>query len=186
MRTTPPAPEEGASRGIYLGLGSNLGDRRAHLEAGLRLLAARGARPVSCSSIYLAEPAGAPPQGDFLNLVARVDTDLSPQRLLAVALEVEAIVGPRHRGPGGPHPRRLDVDLLLFGSRRLRTPRLSLPHPSLHLRRFVLVPLAELAPRLVVPGRGRSVEDLLASCRDPAAVVRYLPPPATPSRRGAP
>ena len=169
-------------RGVYLALGSNLGDRLGHLRAGLVGLARRGARPVTCSPVYRTAPVGGPPQGDFLNLVLEVETALHPWALLQAALETEASAG-RDRSPAEPGrppvrwgPRSLDVDVLLYQARILEAKDLQIPHPRLHLRRFVLVPLADLAAGRLHPVARRTIGDLLAGCADRSAVVRQGPP----------
>jgi 2-amino-4-hydroxy-6-hydroxymethyldihydropteridine diphosphokinase len=135
----------------YLGLGSNVGDRRGHLRAALDLLGEHGVEVEAVSSAYETEPVGEIlEQPDFLNAAARISTELEPETLLDVckAIEVEQgrmLAGPRH----GPRP--LDVDLLLLGDLELRSERLVLPHPQVTARRFVLVPLLELDPDLTLP-----------------------------------
>ena len=141
------------------GLGSNLGDRAAHLDlavAGLRTLG-----PVRVSSYHETEPVG-PPQPRYLNAAAVVETDLPPESLLAFGDGLEARAG-RVRTPGDRWgPRTLDVDLLLYGDRIVETPELAVPHPGLAERLFVLAPLAEIAPDWIVPGLGRTVQELHA------------------------
>jgi 2-amino-4-hydroxy-6-hydroxymethyldihydropteridine diphosphokinase len=135
----------------YLGLGSNVGDPAAHLRAALELLPGRGVEVEAVSSTYLTEPVGEIlDQPDFLNAAARIRTDLEPEALLDACKAVEAERGrafdaPRHS------PRPLDVDLLLLGDLELRSERLTLPHPEVTGRRFVLVPLLELDPDLTLP-----------------------------------
>jgi 2-amino-4-hydroxy-6-hydroxymethyldihydropteridine diphosphokinase len=146
----------------YLGLGSNLGDRRSHLERAVDALRHHEVTVEASSSVYETEPVGEViDQPDFLNACLRVRTALSPEQLLDLCKQVEREVG---RTPGGPRhgPRPIDVDLLLLGDRRHRSGRLQLPHPDLAERRFVLVPLLELAPDLVLPD-GRPARDALAA-----------------------
>ena len=139
------------SRVGYLGLGSNVGDRAAHLRAAIELLPAHGVEVEAVSSTYETEPVGEIlDQPDFLNAAARVRTRLAPLALLDAckAVEVEGgriFGGPRHG------PRTLDVDVLLLGGIELESERLTLPHPQVTSRRFVLVPLLELDPDLALP-----------------------------------
>ncbi len=158
----------------YLGLGANLGDRRANLALALARLAASGAvRVVRCSSLYETAPVG-PAQPDFLNAAAQVESALAPLALLALCKEVERELG---RAPDGPRwgPRPLDLDLLLAGPGVgvLSLPELQLPHLLMHERAFALVPLAEIAPQALHPVLGKSVASLLAdlAARDPAALA---------------
>jgi 2-amino-4-hydroxy-6-hydroxymethyldihydropteridine diphosphokinase len=153
---------------VYLGLGSNLGDREAHLEKGLASLRAAGVRLTAVSSIYETEPVGGPSQGPYLNLVAAGDTLLSPEALLEAALAAEQDAG-RVRTVRNA-ARTLDVDVLFHGDLVQRGPRLTLPHPRLHERRFVLVPLGELAPAWRHPLLDLTVAELLAECPDRARV----------------
>jgi len=125
---------------VYLGLGSNLGDREGHLGRGLEALGARGVRVTAVSGLYETEPVGGPAQGPYLNLAAGAETALSPEALLEAALEAEAEAG-RVRTVRNA-PRTLDVDILFYGDLVRRTGHLTVPHPRLHERRFVLVPLA--------------------------------------------
>ncbi len=144
----------------YLGLGSNVGDRHAHLRAALDLLGEHGVEVEAVSSAYETEPVGEIlDQPDFLNAAARIRTELDPEALLDVckAIEVEQgrmLAGPRHG------PRSLDLDLLLLGDLEVESERLRLPHPQVTARRFVLVPLLELDPELALPN-GRRLADAL-------------------------
>lgn len=157
----------------YLALGSNLGERRAQLRGAREALAAAGAvRVTAASPLYETEPVGGPAgQPSYLNAVLRVETTLSPRALLDCCLAVEARFGRRRLEPWGP--RTLDVDLLFYGREILGGPGLVVPHPRLHERRFVLVPLADLAPALLHPVLGRSIRQLLADL-DVAEDVRRL------------
>lgn len=155
----------------YLGLGSNVGDPAGHLRAALDLLEAEGIEVEAVSSAYVTEPVGdILDQPDFLNAAVRIRTELEPEVLLAACKRVEAERGrsfdaPRH----GPRP--LDVDLLLLGDLELRTDRLTLPHPEVTSRRFVLVPLLELDPGLALPD-GTRLADALAALPEGQRVER--------------
>ena len=158
----------------FVGLGSNVGDRLAALRAAIRDLDGPGVRVVAASPVYATEAhvlPGAAPQPDHLNAVLRLETALGAHALLARLHAAERAAG---RDPSAPRwsPRPLDADLLLFGTETLDRPGLVVPHPRLAARRFVLAPLADLAPDLVVPGTGRRVADLLAACPDAARIAR--------------
>jgi 2-amino-4-hydroxy-6-hydroxymethyldihydropteridine diphosphokinase len=152
----------------YLAFGSNLGDREANLRAGVQGLARRGLRPDLLSSIWETEPVDSPEPLWFLNLVARVRTSLPPLALLDLLLEIEREVG-RVRTVRNA-PRLLDLDLLLWGDTVLETDRLVLPHPRMWTRRFVLEPLAEIAPDATDPRTGRAVAEALRVLADPSVV----------------
>ncbi len=134
----------------FLGLGSNIGERRANLQAAVDQLIAHRLRVLASSSVYDTEPVGLVlDQPDFLNACVAIETELGPERLLGVCKEIERAVG---RTAGVRHgPRVIDVDLLLLGARKLRSGPLTLPHPEVTSRRFVLVPLLELDPELALP-----------------------------------
>ena len=158
----------------YLGLGSNVGDREAHLRAAIAALGDAGVEVEAVSSAYETEPVGEVlDQPDFLNAAVRVRTDLEPEALLDLCKEIEAGRGreldaPRHS------PRPLDVDLLLLGDLELSTERLTLPHREARSRRFVLVPLLELDPDLALPD-GTRLDDALAALGDGEEVERAGP-----------
>ena len=144
----------------YVALGSNLGDREAHLASAVAALRrSRGVRSVELSPVYETEPVGPPPQGRYLNAVARLLTALGPRALLLRLLEIEREAG-RERGPVRDRPRTLDLDLLLYGTCTVALPDLEVPHPRLHERAFVLAPLRDLAPDLVHPVLGETVRAL--------------------------
>lgn len=168
----------------YVGLGSNLGDRLAHLRGAVAALRrTHGIDVVAASSVY-ESPAhrlpGQAPSGDYLNAVVALDTSLTPEALLDRLLAIETAAGRTRPVPWAP--RTLDLDLLLHGDTRRRSPRLTLPHPRLALRRFVLAPLADLAPDLLIPGlempegdvpnTDMPVSALLTACPDPGPCVR--------------
>lgn len=145
----------------YVGLGANLGDREATLRRALDLLGAReGVAVDAVSTLRETEPVGFLDQPRFLNGAVRLETELSPRELLAALLEVERELGRDRSGPRFG-PRTVDLDLLLYGEVELDEDGLTVPHPRLHERGFVLEPLAELAPGLVVPGLG-PLETLLS------------------------
>ena len=146
----------------YLGLGSNVGDRQAHLRAAVEQLGEHGVEVDSVSSLYETEPVGEViDQPDFLNAVARIRTGLEPHELLDVCKAIEVEQG-RMLGGQRHGPRPLDVDVLLLGDLELQTDRLTLPHPQVTSRRFVLEPLLELAPDLELPDGTRLADSLAA------------------------
>jgi 2-amino-4-hydroxy-6-hydroxymethyldihydropteridine diphosphokinase len=161
----------------WIGLGANLGEPERALIAALAALAALpGTRLAAASSPWRSAPVDA--QGpDFLNAVAGLDTSLAPEALLDALLAIEHEAG-RER-PYRNAPRVLDLDLLLYGDARLESPRLSVPHPRMHERAFVLAPLLELAPAIAVPGRGAASE--LLSRTTEQRLVRQAPPPGWPT-----
>ena len=137
----------------FIALGANLGDPAATVKAAFAALAnLPESRIVHCSSLYRTAPVGITEQPEFVNAVAQLDTDLAPEALLDALLEIEQRFGRIRAERNGP--RTLDLDLLLYGDQFVSLPRLTLPHPRLHLRAFVLYPLAEIAPNLQIPGRG--------------------------------
>jgi 2-amino-4-hydroxy-6-hydroxymethyldihydropteridine diphosphokinase len=149
------------SRTCYLGLGSNVGDREGHLRAALRQLREHGIEVEATSSLYETEPVGEIlDQPDFLNAAVRVSTDLEPEGLLDLCKAIEVEQG-RMMGAPRHGPRPLDLDLLLMGDLELETERLTLPHPEVTSRRFVLVPLLELDPELTLPDGTRLGEALV-------------------------
>jgi 2-amino-4-hydroxy-6-hydroxymethyldihydropteridine diphosphokinase len=146
----------------YLGLGSNVGDSAGHLRAAVELLSERGVEVEAVSSVYVTEPVGEVlDQPDFLNAAIRIRTELEPEALLDLCKAVEAERGRSFEAPRHS-PRPLDVDLLLLGDLELKTKRLTLPHPEVTSRRFVLAPLLELDPELTLPN-GTRLADALAA-----------------------
>jgi 2-amino-4-hydroxy-6-hydroxymethyldihydropteridine diphosphokinase len=163
---------ESVEERVYVAMGSNLGDRDANLAAGLAALrATKGVEVVAVSPLYETDPVGPPPQGSYLNGAIELATTLAPDALLERLLEIEVSRG-RTRGPDRNAPRTLDLDLLLYGDRKLVGPDLEIPHPRLAERAFVLEPLSDLAPDLIHPTLGETIEALACGVRDPAAVRR--------------
>jgi 2-amino-4-hydroxy-6-hydroxymethyldihydropteridine diphosphokinase len=152
---------------VYIGLGSNLADPRVQVENGLHALAGLAkTRLVRSSRLYRSAPWGRADQPEFVNAVAELDTTLAPQALLDALLGIERQAG-RERDSTRWGPRVLDMDILLYGDLVLDTPGLHVPHPHLHERVFVLMPLCEIAPELQIPGKGRA--DVLLSQLDATA-----------------
>ncbi len=144
---------------VYLGLGSNLGDRRANLKSALRTLT-RGARGIVCSSAYETAPKGFQLQPAYYNAACRIWTTMDLFQLLARIRDVETCLGRNRSFPNAP--RTVDVDILLAGDTVMTTPILTLPHPRMAERAFVLEPLAEIAPQARHPGSGLSIASLVA------------------------
>jgi 2-amino-4-hydroxy-6-hydroxymethyldihydropteridine diphosphokinase len=154
----------------YLGLGSNIGDREQNLKDALAKLAAPDLRVARLSSVYETEPVGFTAQRWFLNLVVEIETELFPLQLLSRIAKIEQALGRARTVKNGP--RTLDVDILLYGRAVVRSAKLEIPHPRMAERRFVLAPLAELAPELRHPVTHRSIRAMLDAA--PAVGVRKL------------
>ncbi len=154
----------------YLSLGSNIGDREASLKRALTLLEERDLAIVRRSSIYETEPRELLHQPWFLNMVVEIETRLFPRQLLARILAVERALGRKRLVAKGP--RTIDIDILLYGRAIVQTPDLSIPHPAMAERRFVLEPLAELIPDTKHPLCHRTIRDLLADVTD-QKIVRW-------------
>jgi 2-amino-4-hydroxy-6-hydroxymethyldihydropteridine diphosphokinase len=162
----------------YLGLGSNLGDRLAHLQRAVDLLGAEdGVRVLRSSRVYETAPVGGPPQPDYLNAVIQIETDLSPRELLRTCMGVEIELGRIRDERWGP--RTIDVDVLTYGGERIDEPDLVVPHPRMHERGFVLVPLAELDADPLLPG-GRRLGDLRLEPGSVLGVHPFAPPLRAP------
>jgi 2-amino-4-hydroxy-6-hydroxymethyldihydropteridine diphosphokinase len=155
---------------VYLSLGSYLGDRQRHLKLALAALEESGLRLIRASPIYETEPVENTRQDSFLNLVAEIETRIFPDQLLKRTMRIEASLGRSRTIPKGP--RTIDIDILLFGSSIIRTPALEIPHPRMAARRFVLAPLADLAPSLCHPVTCKTIAEMLAEA-PPQKVERF-------------
>ena len=146
----------------YVGLGANIGEPRRQLLAAIEeLMGLPDTQLVLVSGIYRSDPVGYADQPDFLNAVVQLDTELAPEALLDHLQQIENRHGRERPFPGAP--RTLDLDLLLHGNQSIASPRLTVPHPRMHERAFVLEPLTEIAPDIAIPGRG-AARELLAAC----------------------
>lgn len=159
---------------IYLSLGSNLGHREQHLKEAVKLIQSRVGEPERISHYYESEPWGYSSENRFCNCCLSMRTILGPLPLLDQLLGIEKEMG-RQRGGTGYSDRVIDIDLLLFGDIQLDHSRLTLPHPAMGNRRFVLVPLAEIAPELIHPVAGISIRKMLELCADQAEVTPMHP-----------
>ncbi len=159
---------------VYLSLGSNVGDRETNLRAAIEKLADLG-EIVAVSSLYETEPVDFTAQPWFLNCALAMRTHLMPKLFLAKMLAIEQQMGRRRLQPKGP--RTIDVDILLFGNSVISTPQLDVPHPAMHLRRFVLEPLAEIAPDLRHPVFKRTVREMLQSLPSNVGQAKKLAQP---------
>lgn len=160
----------------YISLGSNLGDRAGNL-----LLAVRGLLEASfciqrLSAIYETEPVGIESDIKFLNMIAEVQVShISPSQMMARMLRIEYLLGRRRPKTGEKIPRTVDLDLLFYGATQIQTEFVKLPHPRLHQRKFVLVPLDEIAPHFVHPVLHKTIQEILADCKDESSVKRWQP-----------
>jgi len=156
---------------VYLLLGSNVGDRPKNLGDALAALPKSGVNVKRISSIYETEPVDYLDQPWFLNLAVEAETELAPSKLLQTLRGIEAQMGSKKQIAKGP--RLIDMDILLFGNEVIDTPELQVPHPRMHLRRFVLQPLAEIAPTVQHPVSHQSISDLLDRMPDKSAVRKF-------------
>ena len=160
-----------ATKTIYLSLGSNVGDRAANIGEAITALAFAGVSIVRQSSLYRTEPVDFEVQSWFINCVVEAETELMPRQLFRAVRSVEQQLGRRKLVRRGP--RVIDIDILLYGTSTIRTPELEIPHPRMAERRFVLAPLAEIAPTLRHPMLKKTVAELLADCPDRSAVRKF-------------
>lgn len=160
------------SKGIYILLGSNLGNREQNLGLALDKIATDVGRILTQSSIYQSEPWGISQQPQFLNLVAEVNSRNDPQQVLQKLLSIESELGRERLEKWGP--RTIDLDILFFNDRVIQTEDLIVPHPGIAMRRFVLIPLCEIAPNFFHPLLEKTCLQLLKECTDPLKVSPYV------------
>ena len=158
----------------YVGLGSNLGDRAGNLLLALRGLLGASFAVHKVSGVYETEPVGIENAPNFLNMVAEIRvTNVSPSQMMARLLRIEYLLGRRDKSL--KKPRTVDLDILLFGDEQIDTAFLTIPHPRMHLRRFVLTPLAEIAPNVVHPTLHAEIREILDNIEDLSTVARWDP-----------
>ena len=156
---------------VYIGFGSNIGDRLAHIQNAICTLSKMERITLQrISSIYTTDPVGYEAQAQFLNGVVAIQTSLSPLSLLHTLKDIETAIGRKHRIRWGP--REIDLDILIYGDLCVQTEKLVIPHPEMHLRGFVLVPLAEIAPDLVHPVFQETIQTLLNRLEDDKSVLK--------------
>lgn len=149
---------------VFLSLGSNLGDRKKNIQSALKRLGSSGVKAVSVSSFYETEPVGGREQPAYINIVCVVETTLSPFELLDLCLKIEKISGRTSKSDSAP--RCIDIDLLLHGNARISSRRLTVPHPRMYRRNFVLIPLREIRPQFMSPKTGQGIDQLIKKCGD--------------------
>ena len=159
---------------IYLSLGSNLGGREQNIARAIAMMAERGIRIVRKSSLFETEPVGLRAQGWFLNCAVEAETDFMPRQLLHAIQHIEHELGRRRMVANGP--RTIDIDILLLGTSVIHSPELDVPHLRMTERRFVLVPLNEIAPTLRHPVLKHTITELLAGTTDQSQVRRHQNP----------
>ena len=173
---SPPIARRGSSgpssapKRVFLSLGSNLGDRRTLIRKALQALSGAGVNVLRVSSLYRTEPVDLRNQPWFINCVAKVETELSPRGLLRLLKSMERALGRRRGTPKGP--RRIDIDILLYENVVVRSRALTIPHARMKERKFVLVPLREIAPILLHPAARKTVSTMLRETADVSKVVK--------------
>ena len=156
---------------VFLGIGTNLGKREDNLRKAITLIEEHIGKVIRESSVYETEPWGFKSETSFFNMVLKVDTSLTPAGLLGRIVMIEAMMG-RLREGKGYKSRIIDIDILFFGNRIFENKVLIIPHPKIQERRFVLVPLTEIAGDLIHPVFNKSIEELLKECKDKGEVLK--------------
>jgi 2-amino-4-hydroxy-6-hydroxymethyldihydropteridine diphosphokinase len=152
-------------KNVFLGLGTNLGDREANLKRAIALIDKSIGTVTETSSVYETEPWGFEAEEQFLNMVLKIETDATPSELINKILDTETSLG-RKRGEKRYSSRLIDIDILLYDNMIINEGDLKIPHPRMHERRFVMVPLCEIAPSEIHPVSGKSMSELLDLCTD--------------------
>ncbi|TFG42847.1 MAG: 2-amino-4-hydroxy-6-hydroxymethyldihydropteridine diphosphokinase [Bacteroidia bacterium] len=161
---------------VFLGLGTNLGDREENLNKAISMIGEMAGEVISCSSVYETEPWGFQSENEFLNAVIKVRTHLKPSGLLGRILMIEAQLGRLREREGTEYKSRIiDIDILLYGGEIIYKESLQIPHPRIPDRKFALVPLCEIAPEMVHPVLKKTMTELLEECKDESKVIRKNP-----------
>lgn len=158
-------------KSVFLGIGTNLGDRAGNLQTALEKISEHIGTVIQHSSVYETEPWGFESKDKFLNMVVEVKTNLKPSGILGRLLMIESLLGRLREGKLYTS-RIIDIDILLYDNKIIEKPALVIPHPRMHERKFVLVPLCEIAPELVHPKLGKDIKNLLKECRDKGKVKK--------------
>jgi 2-amino-4-hydroxy-6-hydroxymethyldihydropteridine diphosphokinase len=157
---------------VFLGIGTNLGNRKNNLESAVEKIGEYIGKVVHCSSVYETEPWGFETRDQFLNMVVEVKTKLEPSGVLGRLLMIESLLGRLREGKSYTS-RIIDLDILLYNDQVIEKEALVIPHPRMHERKFVLVPLCEIAPEVIHPKFGKDMKSLLKECRDKGRVLKY-------------